>query len=146
MANSEYPSIELSRLLYSSSRLLIQRIQTILNEFGLTYPQFLVLSILWKQDGLKVHQLGDQLNLDSGTLTPLLKKLESQNILKRKRGEADERTVSIHLTYPGKSLQSKTLSAVALLEEQMELQLGTEIQKLLPGMEEFLKKLQTLKV
>lgn len=146
MANSEYPSIKLSRLLYSSSRLLIQRIQITLNEFGLTYPQFLVLSILWKQDGLKVHQLGNQLNLDSGTLTPLLKKLESQNILKRKRGDADERTVTIHLTYPGKSLQSKTLNAVALLEEQMGLQLGTEIQKLLPGMEELLEKLQTLKV
>jgi MarR family transcriptional regulator, organic hydroperoxide resistance regulator len=94
MANPEFSSIELSSLLYSSSRLLIQQIQLRLNEFGLTYPQFLVLSILWELDGLKVHQLGEKLNLDSGTLTPLLKKLESQNILKRKRGEEDERTVS----------------------------------------------------
>jgi MarR family transcriptional regulator, organic hydroperoxide resistance regulator len=143
MANPEFSSIELSRLLYSSSRLLIQQIQLRLNEFGLTYPQFLVLSILWELDGLKVHQLGEKLNLDSGTLTPLLKKLESQNILKRKRGEEDERTVSIHLTYPGKSLQSKTLPALALLEEQMQLQLGGEVQKLLPKLEELWNKLKT---
>ncbi|MDO8967733.1 MarR family winged helix-turn-helix transcriptional regulator [Algoriphagus sp.] len=145
MANSEFPSIELSRLLYSSSRLLIQRIQLTLNEFGLTYPQFLVLSILWEEDGLKVHQLGEKLNLDSGTLTPLLKKLESQNILKRKRGEEDERTVSIHLTYPGKSLQSKTLSALVLLDEQIQLQQPGEVQILLPILEELLNKLKTLK-
>lgn len=145
MANSEFPSIELSRLLYSSSRLLIQRIQLTLNEFGLTYPQFLVLSILWGEDGLKVHQLGEKLNLDSGTLTPLLKKLESQNILKRKRGEEDERTVSIHLTYPGKSLQSKTLSALVLLDEQIQLQQPGEVQILLPILEELLNKLKTLK-
>jgi MarR family transcriptional regulator, organic hydroperoxide resistance regulator len=141
MASSEFPTIELSRLLYSSSRLLIQRIQVSLNEFGLTYPQFLVLCVLWKEDGLKVNELGKILNLDSGTLTPLLKKLESQNILKRKRGEADERTVTIHLTYPGKSRQSKTLTAVALLENQLEPELGKEVQKLLPAMEALLKKL-----
>lgn len=145
MASSEFSTIEISRILYSSSRLLIQQIQLTLNEFGLTYPQFLVLSILWKEDGLKVHELGKMLNLDSGTLTPLLKKLESQNLLKRKRGEADERTVSIHLTYPGKSLQTKTLAAIGMLEEQVELLLGKETKKLLPGLEELLTKLQTQK-
>lgn len=146
MANPENPTIQLSKALYTSSRLLIQQIQTHLNEFGLTYPQFLALSILWEEDGLKVHELGNRMSLDSGTLTPLLKKLESQNILKRKRGEADERTVTIHLTYPGKSLQSKTLEAIGLLEKQIELQLGSEIQKLLPGMEELLNQLKTLKI
>lgn len=146
MANTDFPSIRLSQALYTSSRLLIQQIQINLNEFGLTYPQFLVLMILWENDGLKVHQLGEKLSLDSGTLTPLLKKLESQNILKRKRGEADERTVSIHLTYPGKSLQSKTLGAITMLEEQLEIQLGKEIQKLLPGMEDFSEKLKALKI
>ncbi|MFN3998830.1 MarR family winged helix-turn-helix transcriptional regulator [Algoriphagus sp.] len=141
MTNPEFPTIALSRLMYSSSRLLIQKIQLTLNDFGLTYPQFLVLAILWEEDGLKVHELGKKLNLDSGTLTPLLKKLESQNLLKRKRGEADERTVTIHLTYPGKSLQSKTLTAVALLENQLETELGKEVQKLLPTMETLLEKL-----
>jgi DNA-binding MarR family transcriptional regulator len=145
MASSEFSTIELSRFLYSSSRLLIQQIQLALNEFGITYPQFLVLSILWEEDGLKVHELGKMLNLDSGTLTPLLKKLESQNLLKRKRGEADERTVSIHLTYPGKSLQTKTLAAIGMLEEQMNLSLGKETKKLLPELEDLLTKLQTQK-
>lgn len=145
MASSEFSTIEISRLLYSSSRLLIQKIQLTLNDFGLTYPQFLVLSILWDQDGLKVHELGKMLNLDSGTLTPLLKKLESQNLLKRKRGEADERTVSIHLTYPGKSLQIKTLAAIGMLEEQMDLLLGNETKKLLPKLEDLITKLQTQK-
>lgn len=143
MATSEFPTIELSRLLYASSRLLIQRIQVTLNEFGLTYPQFLVLSILWEADGLKVHELGKMLNLDSGTLTPLLKKLESQNLLKRKRGEEDERTVSIHLTYPGKSLQSKTLRAVGLLEKNTDSLLDGEIKNLLPSLEHLLNKLNT---
>jgi MarR family transcriptional regulator, organic hydroperoxide resistance regulator len=141
MTDADFPSIALSRLLYSSSRLLIQRIQLTLNDFGLTYPQFLALSILWEEDGLKVHELGKKLNLDSGTLTPLLKKLESQNLLKRKRGESDERTVSIHLTYPGKSLQSKTLSAVAMLENQLESDLGKDVQQLRPAMENLLIKL-----
>lgn len=138
MTISDYPTLALSRLLYSGSRLLIQKIQLTLNEFGLTYPQFLVLSILWEKDELKVHELGKKLNLDSGTLTPLLKKLESQNLLKRKRGEADERTVTIHLTYPGKSLQSKTLDAIKRLENELQAEYGKEVQKLLPKMEELL--------
>jgi len=142
MADSKLPLIELSRLLYTSSRLMIQRIQVTLNEFGLTYLQFLVLSILWEEDGLKVYQLGEKLSLDSGTLTPLLKKLESQNLLKRKRGEADERTVGIHLTYPGKSLQSKTLEAIQELELDLNTSLGKAAFTLQPNLEDFLDKLK----
>jgi DNA-binding MarR family transcriptional regulator len=142
MADSKLPLIELSRLLYTSSRLMIQRIQVTLNEFGLTYLQFLVLSILWEEDGLKVYQLGEKLSLDSGTLTPLLKKLESQNLLKRKRGEADERTVSIHLTYPGKSLQSKTLEAIQELELDLNTSLGKAAITLQPKLGDFLDKLK----
>lgn len=142
---SEFPFLHLSNLLYTSSRLMIQRIQVTLNELGLTYLQFLVLSILWEEDGLKVHELGTKLSLDSGTLTPLLKKLESQNLLKRKRGEEDERTVSIHLTYPGKSLQSKTLPVLQVLEDQLTSILGKSTEKLIPQMEGLLENLKTLK-
>lgn len=106
------PIHQLSLCLYSSSRLLIQFIQSALNELNLTYPQFLVLSVLWEEDGLKVNEIGKRLYLDSGTLTPLLKKLEAMNYVKRQRGEADERTVHVELTYPGKSLQSKVLEAL----------------------------------
>ncbi|WP_339698470.1 MarR family transcriptional regulator [Algoriphagus aquimarinus] len=109
---------QLSLSLYSSSRLLIQLIQNSLNELNLTYPQFLVLSVLWEEDGLKVNEIGKRLYLDSGTLTPLLKKLEAMNYVKRQRGETDERTVHVELTYPGKSLQSKVQEAINPLNEK----------------------------
>jgi len=109
---------QLSLSLYSSSRLLIQLIQNSLNELNLTYPQFLVLSVLWEEDGLKVNEIGKRLYLDSGTLTPLLKKLEAMNYVKRQRGESDERTVHVQLTYPGKSLQSKVQEAINPLNEK----------------------------
>jgi len=109
---------QLSLSLYSSSRLLIQVIQNSLNDLNLTYPQFLVLSVLWEEDGLKVNEIGKRLYLDSGTLTPLLKKLEAMNYVKRQRGETDERTVHVELTYPGKSLQSKVQEAITPLNEK----------------------------
>ena len=145
MNPSEFPSLHLSQLLYTSSRLLIQQIQVKLNDFGLTYLQFLVLSILWETDGLKVHELGRRLSLDSGTLTPLLKKLESQNLLKRKRGDADERTVSIHLTYPGKTLQSKTLECIRELENQLAQELGKSADKAIIQLEGILENLKSIK-
>ncbi|WP_339870038.1 MarR family transcriptional regulator [uncultured Algoriphagus sp.] len=113
------PIHQLSLSLYSSSRLLIQFIQSGLNELNLTYPQFLVLSVLWEEDGLKVNEIGKRLYLDSGTLTPLLKKLEAMNYVRRQRGEADERTVHVELTYPGKSLQVKAHEIIEPLNEQM---------------------------
>lgn len=109
---------QLSLLLYSNSRLLVQLIQKELNGLNLTYPQFLVLSVLWEEDGLKVNEIGKLLYLDSGTLTPLLKKLEAMNYVKRQRSETDERTVHIELTYPGKSLQSKAGQVINSLNEK----------------------------
>lgn len=113
-------SHNLSLQLYSSSRILIQLIQSRLNEFGLTYPQYLVLAVLWKEDGLRVNEIGQRLELDSGTLTPLLKKLEAMNFVKRQRGEADERTVTAELTYQGKSLQSKVKASLASFDEMLQ--------------------------
>lgn len=139
------PIHQLSLSLYSSSRLLIQLIQSSLNELNLTYPQFLVLSVLWEEDGLKVNEIGKRLFLDSGTLTPLLKKLEAMNYVKRQRGEADERTVHVELTYPGKSLQSKVLEALKPLNEKFiqgtELNL-TDINYSLLNMLESIQKLK----
>jgi MarR family transcriptional regulator, organic hydroperoxide resistance regulator len=145
MSPSDFHFLHLSQLFYSSSRLLIQRIQIALNEFGMTYLQYLVMSVLWQKDCLKVHELGKELDLDSGTLTPLLKKLESQHLIKRKRGKSDERTVSIHLTYPGKTLQSKTLEALQVLENQLAQNLGKSTEKLVPQVEVLLEKLKTHK-
>lgn len=139
------PSQNLALHLYSSSRIFIQLIQSRLKEFGLTYPQYLVLAVLWKEDGLRVNEIGQRLELDSGTLTPLLKKLEAMNYVKRQRGEADERTVTAELTYPGKSLQSKVEAHLMkfdeLLSEFQDLSLDSINQSLV----ELLESLKSLK-
>ncbi|PSL03455.1 MarR family winged helix-turn-helix transcriptional regulator [Cecembia rubra] len=92
---------------YVVSRLISQAYREPLESLSLTYPQYLVMLCLWEEDGLMVSQIGERLSLDSGTLTPLLKRLEAMNLVKRERSEKDERKVGIQLTYPGKSLQSK---------------------------------------
>jgi DNA-binding MarR family transcriptional regulator len=108
---------DLAYLLYSNSRLLIQKIQLRLDEVGLTYTQYLTLAVLWEQDGQYVNQIGKKLELDSGTLTPLLKKLEAQNYLRRIRSEEDERKVKVELTYPGKTLQGKVEELLKVFSE-----------------------------
>jgi DNA-binding MarR family transcriptional regulator len=83
--------------IYAASRAITRAYRPILDEFGLTYPQYLVLLILWEQDGLAVNEIGSLLYLDSGTLTPLLKRMESAGFIERRRGKLDERTTEIHL-------------------------------------------------
>ncbi|SFT72992.1 DNA-binding transcriptional regulator, MarR family [Algoriphagus locisalis] len=139
------PIHQLSLSLYSSSRLMIQFIQNSLNELNLTYPQFLVLSILWEEDGLRVNEIGKRLYLDSGTLTPLLKKLEAMNFVKRQRGEADERTVHVELTYPGKSLQSKVQEEISLLNGKFKEASELNIAELNQILQEMLITIETLK-
>ncbi len=131
--------------LYSGSRLLIQLIQSRLKEFNLTYPQYLTLSILWETDGILVKQIGEKLHLDSGTLTPLLKKLEAINYVKRQRGEEDERTVRVELTYPGKSLQSKVQTALEDLEKEMKDLSEEKFPELGSSLNQFLENLESLK-
>lgn len=78
-----------------------------LDAIGLTYPQYLVLMILWEQDGLMVKELGERLFLDSGTLTPLLKRLEAGGLIDRNRDPTDERQVRVVLTREGAALREK---------------------------------------
>ncbi|SHF39703.1 MarR family winged helix-turn-helix transcriptional regulator [Chryseobacterium vrystaatense] len=78
-----------------------------LDEIDVTYPQYLVLMVLWENDGLGVSHIGEKLFLDSGTLTPLLKRLETKGIIDRKRKKEDERVVEVFLTEAGKQLQKK---------------------------------------
>ena len=80
-----------------------------LEPLGLTYPQYLVLLVLWEQEGLKVKEVGERLRLDSGTLTPLLKRMETGGLLRRLRDPADERQVRIELTEHGRGLQAPVL-------------------------------------
>ncbi|HEY0481068.1 MAG TPA: MarR family transcriptional regulator [Kofleriaceae bacterium] len=93
--------------LYSASRAVTRAYAPLLAPLGVTYPQYLVLLVLWERDGLPVRALGDRLALDSGTLTPLLKRLEHQGLVERRRGEDDERVVRIHLTAAGRALRAR---------------------------------------
>jgi DNA-binding MarR family transcriptional regulator len=77
------------------------------DEIGITYPQYLVLLVLWEQDGVTVKALGERLFLDSGTLTPLLKRMEAAKLITRQRSSEDERKVYIHLAEAGKQLEAQ---------------------------------------
>jgi DNA-binding MarR family transcriptional regulator len=92
--------------LYTASRAVIGLYRPMLDRLGLTYPQFLVLMALWEEDGLSVTALGDALQLDSGTVSPLLKRLEAAGFVERRRESGDERRVTVHLTPAGAELES----------------------------------------
>ena len=91
--------------LYSASLAMTKVYKPLLAPLGLTYPQYLVMLALWEQDAQSVSQLGDKLALDSGTLTPLLKRLEAQGRLSRERDAGDERRVIVRLTGAGRQLK-----------------------------------------
>lgn len=95
--------------LYAASRAATALYRPVLDELGLTYPQYLVLLLLWERDGRTVKELGDELMLDSGTLSPLLKRLESGGLVTRRRSAGDERVVEVHLTRAGTSLRRRAL-------------------------------------
>jgi len=105
--------------LYSASRAVIRAYAPLLEPLGLTYPQYLVLLVLWEGDGVSVTELGDRLALDSGTLTPLLKRLELQGAVERRRADEDERVVRIHLTPAGRALRAKARKVPADLACRM---------------------------
>jgi DNA-binding MarR family transcriptional regulator len=93
--------------LYSTSLAMTKLYKPLLAELGLTYPQYLAMLVLWERDGLMVSELGDRLYLDSGTLTPLLKRLEVSGYISRIRDVEDERRVYIMLTSSGRKLKTR---------------------------------------
>src|SRR6476646_3938439 len=93
--------------LYSTSLAMTKLYKPLLDELGLTYPQYLAMLALWEEDGLSVSQLGERLRLDSGTLTPLLKRLEALGFLARIRSVEDERRVHVTLTAAGRRLRAR---------------------------------------
>lgn len=115
--------------LYSASHAMTRLYQPLLADLGLTYPQYLVLLVLWEGDGLTVSEIGARLGLDSGTLTPLLKRLEAGTLITRLRDTADERRVVIRLTPSGRKLKSKATSIPACLVEATGCTIA-EVQKL----------------
>ena len=97
---------------YSTAHAFNRVYKPLLGRLGLTYPQYLVMLVLWERDGLSVGEIGDRLGLDSGTLTPLLKRLEGAGYLKRSRDKADERVVRVVLSPAGDALRGPAADAV----------------------------------
>ncbi|MDB5760569.1 MAG: MarR family transcriptional regulator [Burkholderia sp.] len=93
--------------LYSASLAMTKTYKPLLDKLGLTYPQYLVMLVLWQEDGLLVKTIGEKLFLDSGTLTPLLKRLEASGFIVRARDTEDERQVRITLTRDGRALKRR---------------------------------------
>jgi len=94
---------------YATAHAFAQAYKPHLAPMGLTYPQYLVMLLLWERDGRAVNELGQPLHLDSGTLTPLLKRLEKAGLVTRRRCDKDERVMRIHLTAAGKALRDKAM-------------------------------------
>ncbi|WP_329244442.1 MarR family transcriptional regulator [Streptomyces sp. NBC_01478] len=93
--------------LYAASRAVTARYRPLLEELGLTYPQYLVMLVLWEQDSISVRDLGNALQLESSTLSPLLKRLETNGLLRRERRRDDERSVAIRLTGAGARMRDQ---------------------------------------
>jgi DNA-binding MarR family transcriptional regulator len=128
--------------IYLASRLVVNAYRPLLDELGLTYPQYLVLLVLWENDGQSVGALGERLHLDTGTLTPLLKRMERQGLLARRRRGADDRVVENWLTGSAKALRKRAQKVPVQLLCNAGLELGEMVsikrvvealvQKLLP--------------
>ncbi|MBG6180146.1 MarR family winged helix-turn-helix transcriptional regulator [Arthrobacter sp. CAN_A1] len=105
--------------LYDASRTMAGAYQSALTPLGLTYPQFLVLLVLWEEDGISVSQVGSRLHLDSGTLSPLLKRLETLGLVERRRESHDGRQVTIRLTERGAGVESQVAAIQKQLRERL---------------------------
>ena len=93
--------------LYATSKEIIRRYKPLLDKFDITYTQYITLLVLWEQDGILVKTLGERLYLDSGTLTPLLTKLESKGLIVKKKDTKDSRETTIYLSGKGRELKEK---------------------------------------
>ncbi len=105
--------------LYAASRMMTKLYQPLLSKLNLTYPQYLVMMVLWEQNEVCVKSISEKLMLESNTLTPLLKRLESSGLLERERSKQDERKVFIHLTEKGKALREQAMEVPVQLIEQI---------------------------
>lgn len=100
---------------YAASRLITRQYQPYLDRLGITYPQYLVMLVLWESDGASVNQISDKLILNTNTVTPLLKRMEKQGLISRTRAGDDERKVIVRLTRDGKKMKR----AAALIPERL---------------------------
>ena len=114
--------------IYATHHAIGQTYQPLLSELGLTYPQYLVMIVLWERDGQSVGDVATRLDLASSTLTPLIKRLESQGLLERKRDTCDERKVRVTLTRTGRALKQKASHVPACVAKSLGLTLEELVQ------------------
>ena len=107
--------------LYSVSRLITRKYQPYLEKIGITYPQYLVLLVLWEEDHLTVNKIAQKLYLQTNTITPLLKRLEIQGVLSREKSTEDERKVVISLTEKGNEMKNRAAEIPFKLREGIDL-------------------------
>lgn len=107
--------------LYAATRAMTKTYRERLEPLGLTYPQYLVLLVLWEQDGQTVSEIGNRLMLDSGTLTPLIKRMEAMHLLKRARITQDEREVTVTLTPNGWALREGALDTRKFVARRLDM-------------------------
>ncbi|KGY12122.1 MarR family transcriptional regulator [Vibrio tubiashii] len=109
--------------LYSAANAVIRTYRPLLDKLDLTYSQYLVMMVLWENDGISVKDIGSRLHLDSGTLTPLLKRLEGKGFVLRERSEVDERVRVLKLTQEGISLKQTAMQVPAEMKCKIQLEL-----------------------
>jgi DNA-binding MarR family transcriptional regulator len=128
-----------------AARLVVNAYRPMLDELGLTHPQYLVLLVLWEKDGLSVGAIGERLYLDTGTLTPLLKRMERQGLVARRRSAKDDRVVENWLTEAGKRLQRRAqrVPVQLLCNAGLELREAQSIKRVI---ESFVQRLLPLQV
>lgn len=124
LAHAQQLDHQLCFALYSASLAMSKLYKPLLDELGLTYPQYLVMLVLWERDGQTVSALGERLGLDSGTLTPLLKRLEAADLVARQRDAQDERRVLVSLTPAGQQLQKPAARIPACLLQSVNCELS----------------------
>lgn len=105
--------------IYATSRLITREYQPHLDELGITYPQYIALMVLWETDEISVNEITQKLILNTNTVTPLLKRMETQGLITRKRSSTDERKVIVKLTEKGKMLESKAAEIPQKLIERL---------------------------
>ena len=143
MENQETPKLEnqICFPLYVIAKEITAMYRPFLEELDITYSQYLVMMVLWENEGLTVNQIGEKLFLDSGTLTPLLKRLEAKSYLSRQRKKEDERVVEVFLTEEGKNLQKLACSIPGKMADKLNfsekdlIELKTTVDKILNKIE-----------
>jgi MarR family transcriptional regulator, organic hydroperoxide resistance regulator len=110
--------------LYNATRAMTAAYAPLLAELGLTYPQYLVMLLLWEHDGQRVSAIGERLELDSATLTPLLKRLEARGLVERRRSTQDERVVEVFLSTAGKRIRKKADEVPQCIRERARLSMA----------------------